>query len=227
MWCVLVVATDSEESSALMQGLGRRGHEVRRAVSGNEALDMFEDVDFVLLDPDLPDIDGLEVCRAMRASSDTPIITVARLGAELDRVMGLRAGADDYLVAPHGIHELLARMEAVMRRVHPAPDVRHVVSHGPLRIDSRTREVIVSDRAVDLTRKEFDLLFLLASQPDSVVPRTRIMSQVWGGSWSQRTVDTHVSNLRTKLGDRGWIVTVRGVGFRIGSASALSARPAV
>jgi DNA-binding response OmpR family regulator len=107
-------------------------------------------------------------------------------------------------------------MEAVMRRARPRPAAATVVSYGLLRIDAGSREVRVAGRPVELTRKEFDLLHLLATTPDSVVPRKQIMHQVWGGSWSRRTLDTHVGSLRTKLGCREWIITVRGVGFRLG-----------
>jgi DNA-binding response OmpR family regulator len=136
-------------------------------------------------------------------------------------VLGLRAGADDYLVKPYGFRELIARMEAVMRRAQPQPAASTVVSYGPLSIDASRREVSLDGRLIDVTRKEFDLLYLLASYPQVVIPRKRLMHQVWGDSWSRRTVDTHVSSLRNKLGSSRWIITVRGVGFRLGTLEEL------
>lgn len=177
---------------------------------------VYEDADLVLLDLELPDLDGLEVCRGIRSANDIPIIAVTARGTELDRVLGLQAGADDYVVKPYGFRELMARMDAVMRRARPPANAPHVVSRGPLRIDVGSREVSVDGRIVDVTRKEFDLLYLLAAQPDTVIPRKRVIHQVWGDSWSRRTVDTHVSSLRHKLGCSDWIITVRGVGFRLG-----------
>jgi DNA-binding response OmpR family regulator len=170
----------------------------------------------VLLDLELPDLDGLEVCRGIRAACDTPVIAVTARGTELDRVLGLQAGADDYVVKPYGFRELMARMDAVMRRSRRQPHAARVISHGLLRIDANLREVSIDGRCIDVTRKEFDLLYLLASNPNTVIPRKLLMQQVWGDSWSRRTVDTHVSSLRTKLGASSWIITVRGVGFRLG-----------
>ena len=122
------------------------------------------------------------------------------------------------MVKPYGFRELMARMEAVMRRVRPRAPVTQVITRGPLRIDAGTREVRLHGQRVDVTRKEFDLLYLLASKPDTVVSRKQVMTQVWDDSWSRpgRTIDTHVSSLRGKLGASSWILTVRGVGFRLG-----------
>jgi DNA-binding response OmpR family regulator len=174
----------------------------------------------VLLDLDFPDLDGLEVCRGIRRFSNIPIIAVTSRGTELDRVLGLQAGADDYLVRPYGFRELIARMDAVMRRAQSQPRAAKV-SYGPLCVDASRREVRLHGQPIDVTRKEFDLLYLLASYPQVVIPRKRVMHQVWGDSWSRRTVDTHVNSLRNKLGSSGWIITVRGVGFRLGTLEEL------
>lgn len=215
---VLVVENETAAADALVQGLMRQGHRAERVNTGGEALRVHHRADLVLLDLDLPDLDGLEVCRGIRAISDTPIITVTARGSELDRVLGLQAGSDDYLVKPYGFRELLARIEAVMRRSGPRTDMARAISHGPLHIDATTREVTLDGDPVELTRKEFDLLHLLATHPGSIVSRRQLMAQIWGDTWSQRgrTIDTHVSSLRGKLGSSSWIVTVRGVGFRLG-----------
>jgi DNA-binding response OmpR family regulator len=152
-----------------------------------------------------------------------PLIVVTARASELDCVLALQAGADDYLVKPYGLRELMARADAVLRRCRAPRDAdpggdggERPVERGPLHIDPHSREVRLRNRCIAMSRKEFDLLYLLASQPDKVVPRERIMSEVWQNSWSRRTVDTHVSSIRQKLGSSEWIRTVRGVGFRIG-----------
>jgi len=215
-WRVLVVENDHGDMENLAAGLRRHGHQVEGVGTGSAALQAYQVSDIVLLDLELPDLDGLEVCRSIRSLSDVPLIAVTGWGTELDRVLGLQAGADDYLVKPYGFRELMARMDAVMRRARPQSVTTRVVSCGPLRIDAASREVSLHGEAVEVTRKEFDLLYLLAAHPGTVITRKRIMQQVWGGSWSRRTVDTHVSSLRGKLGGSDWIVTVRGVGFRFG-----------
>ncbi|MFG2718793.1 response regulator transcription factor [Streptomyces sp. NPDC048416] len=215
---ILVVEAEETSANALVQDLIRRGYRADGVTTGSQALQAHRRADLMLLDLDLPDLDGLEVCRGIRAVSDIPIIAVTARGSELDRVLGLQAGSDDYIVKPYGFHELLARIGAVMRRVRPSPTAR-TVDHGPLRIDADTRRVTIHGRPVDLTRKEFDLLYMLAVQPRAVISRRQLMAQVWddSGSHKGRTIDTHVSSVRGKLGSNHWIVTVRGVGFRLGT----------
>lgn len=217
-WRILIVESDASDACALEDGLRRHGHEVAAVDRGSVALESHEGVDLVLLDLELPDLDGLEVCKAIRSVSCVPMIIVTARGSELDRVLGLQAGADDYLVKPYGFRELMARVEAVMRRVRTQRRLGHAIDRGPLHIDVNSREVSVDGRDVGLTRKEFDLLCLLASHPDTVISRKRLLQQVWDDSWSRRTVDTHVSSLRGKLGGSSWIITVRGVGFKLGNA---------
>ncbi len=214
---ILVVDNDAESADSLVNRLRRHGHEAAGVRRGGVALSTYEDADLVLLDLELPDLDGLEVCRAIRSVSHVPVIIVTARESELDCVLSLQAGADDYVVKPYGFRELMARIEAVLRRAQwqPAAAVREI-RHGRLQIDVHAREVSVDGRDVALTRKEFDVLHLLASHPDTVIPRKLLLQQVWGDSWSRRTVDTHVSSLRGKLGGSGWITTVRGVGFKIG-----------
>ncbi|MGW0549099.1 response regulator transcription factor [Streptomyces altiplanensis] len=215
---VLVVESDVSSADSLIQGLRRHGHSAGSVGTGAEALRAYRSADLLLLDLDLPDLDGLEVCRSIRSAGATPLIAVTARDSELDRVLGLQAGADDYLVKPYGFRELMARIEAVMRRVRPRQPLQRVITHGQLRIDADTREVAVQGRQMELTRKEFGLLHLLASHPGTVVSRRQLMTLVWEDSWSRpgRTIDTHVSSLRNKLGCNDWIITVRGVGFRLG-----------
>jgi DNA-binding response OmpR family regulator len=215
---VLVVEEDAAAAESLTHGLRRHGYDADSVDTGTHALQTHYRADLVLLDLELPDLDGLEVCRGIRAACDTPIIAVTARGTELDRVLGLQAGSDDYLVKPYGFRELMARIEAVMRRARPQLSAVQTVSHGPLRINVGTREVCINDQPINLTRKEFDLLYLLACQPETVVSRKQIMSKVWDTEWTKfsRTIDTHVSSLRKKLGASTWIATVRGVGFRLG-----------
>ncbi|WP_424184800.1 response regulator transcription factor [Actinokineospora sp. G85] len=217
-WRVLVVENNDTERFQLKQGLSRHGHRVEAVGTGAQALRACANADLVLLELELADLDGLEVCRAIQLTSGLPVIVTTARSSELDCVLALQAGADDYLVKPYGFRELVARMDAVMRRAAPRARDERVLEHGALRIDTDKREVHLANRRVPLSRKEFDLLHMLASHPDSVVPRERIMRQVWENSWSRRTVDTHVSSIRAKLGSNSWILTVRGVGFRIGHA---------
>jgi DNA-binding response OmpR family regulator len=170
----------------------------------------------VLLDLRLPGVDGTEVCRRLRARSDVPIIVVTAKGEEVDRVVLLELGADDYIVKPFGFRELLARVRAVMRRARPGTD-RSRIRVGELEIDVRGRLASLGDQPLSLTTKEFDLLALLASEPGAVVSRQRILREVWDTEWfgPTKTVDVHVASLRKKLSDPAWIETVRGIGLRL------------
>jgi DNA-binding response OmpR family regulator len=217
---VLVVDPDEESAAALAERLERNGYEVSRAATGRAALAAWVLADLVVLDLGLRDVDALEVCAQIRGWGTTPVITLAAGGTEVDRVLSFQAGADDCLVKPYGYRELVARICAIMRRLTPSTSTS-VIAHGALRINPMSRQVLVGDRVVNLTRKEFDLLYLLASLPQTVVSRRELMARVWADEWfvSSRTVDTHISALRSKLGAGDWIVTVRGVGYRLGSGS--------
>jgi len=212
---ILIVEDDDAIAKPLAAGLEREGFEVTRVATGEDALEAALP-DLVLLDLRLPGMDGTEVCRRLRARSDVPIIVVTAKGEEVDRVVGLELGADDYLVKPFGFRELLARIRAVMRRARPGTD-RAQIHVGALEIDVRGRRAIMGDDALNLTTKEFDLLALLASEQGDVVSRQRILREVWDTEWfgPTKTVDVHVASLRKKLGDPGWIETVRGVGLRL------------
>ncbi len=211
---ILVVEDEDAIAEPLAEGLRREGFEVERVATGRAALDAAEP-DLVLLDLRLPDVDGYTVCRELRARSDVPIIVVTAKGEEVDRVIGLELGADDYVVKPFGLRELVARIRAVMRRARGGGTTSFRV--GPLEIDVRARRASLAGDALQLTPKEFDLLALLARESDAVVPRTRSLQEVWNTTWygSSKTVDVHVASLRKKLGDPGWIETVRGIGHRL------------
>jgi DNA-binding response OmpR family regulator len=178
----------------------------------------------VLLDLALPDADGRDVCRRMRSESDVPIIIVTASGSVTDRVVGLELGADDYVVKPFAVGEVIARIRAVLRRgrrAGPDPGSEPVVV-GALTVDAGARRAFLAGEELDLTRKEFDLLDRLAREPGRVVTRDTLMSDVWDENWfgSTKTLDVHIGWLRRKLGDDpaapAYIHTVRGVGFRLG-----------
>jgi DNA-binding response OmpR family regulator len=214
---VLVVESESQAAETLVHGLRRHGYLAESVATGAAALRAHLHADLVLLELDLPDLDGMEVCRRIRALGDVPVIILTAREAELDCVLGLQAGSDDFISKPYSFRVLLARIEALMRRVKPGRAAARMVTRGPLRIDAGNRELVVEGRRVELTPKEFDLLHLLASQPDTTFSRRQLMSQVWDDDSARgRTLDTHISSLRGKLGSSGWIVTVRGVGFRLG-----------
>lgn len=227
---VLVVEDDDQIAPPLLRTLEREGYAVERLAAGLPAVDRVAagDVDLVLLDLGLPDVDGLEVCRRLRADGyEGGIIILTARGGELDRVVGLDVGADDYLPKPFSLAELLARTRALLRRsaprtptADPAEDAREPAGSGGLRVDVPTRRVWARDREVVLTVKEFDVLALLAADPGAVVTRERIMDEVWDENWfgSTKTLDTTLGRLRQKLEESdapARIVTVRGVGFRL------------
>jgi two-component system, OmpR family, response regulator RegX3 len=212
---VLVVEDDDAIAEPLTHGLQREGYAVTRVATGAEALEQ-TDVDVVLLDLGLPDLDGYEVCRRIRARASTPIIVITARGDEVDRVVGLELGADDYVVKPFGYRELVARMRAVARRT-AVVDPGAPQQIGPVAIDRRTRKVWSGETEVALAPKEFDLLALLAEDAGAVVSRQQILEQVWDPHWygPTKTLDVHVATLRKKLRQPQLIETVRGVGFRL------------
>ena len=214
---VLLVEDDEAIAQPLVKGLEREGFSVNWVATGLAAVDAAEP-DVVLLDLGLPDIDGYEVCRRIRSKSEVPIVFLTARSDEVDRVVGLELGADDYVVKPFGFRELVARIRAVTRRRAPTPrtDGSPLVI-GSMEIDRRTRRITVGGELVELTPKEFDLVALLAQDPGAVFERQQIMERVWGHPWygPTKTLDVHVASIRKKLGDPAWIETVRGVGFRL------------
>jgi DNA-binding response OmpR family regulator len=212
---ILVVEDEDAIADPLVDGLRREGFDVSRVATGEAALEATP-ADLVLLDLRLPDVDGFDVCRRLRERSRVPIIVVTARGEEADRVVGLELGADDYVVKPYGLRELIARIRAVSRRaasLGPTGPLRV----GDLEVDERARRAILDRRELELTPKEFDLLAALARDPGAAVSRQRLLAEVWQTSWygSAKTIDVHVAALRRKLGDPGWIETVRGIGFRL------------
>ncbi len=220
---VLLVEDDDAIAEPLARALRREGYAVELATSGQEALDRARrDTDVVVLDLGLPDIDGLEVCRRLRASgSRVPVLMLTSRTAELDAVVGLDAGADDYVPKPFRLGELLARLRALLRRTAEVGDASDT---GGLKLDLSTREVSVDGRPVPLSVKEFDVLHALVARRGAVVNRADLVREVWKTEWvgSTKTLDMHVSSLRRKLGDEvaapRYVVTVRGIGYRFGES---------
>ena len=220
---ILLVEDDDRIAAALRPALHRHGMTTTRLARGKGAVDHLADVDVVLLDLGLPDIDGVDVCRAIREVSEVPVIVVSARGEIDDRILGLHSGADDYLVKPYDIGELVARVHAVYRRRRSSGQGSpsgsgDVVSIADVTIDLVKHTVSVAGSPVTLTRKEFQVLAMLASSGGAVCTRSRIVAEVWGRAWAgaNRTLDVHVATLRTKLGRPELVQTVRGVGYRLG-----------
>ena len=216
---ILLVEDDPSVAASVIDGLKSEGFTVSHVDTGLKAIahSSSSTPDIVLLDLGLPDLDGQEVCLRLRESSKVPIIILSARSEEPDRIQALRAGADDYLVKPFGMGELVARIEAVMRRSGAVEIKNSVLEIGALKIDQRTQRVFINEHEVQLTPKEFDLLSYLARDPGAVLRRSDIMRDVWDTDWFQttKTVDAHIASLRKKLDHQEWIEAVRGVGFRL------------
>ena len=217
---VALVIEDDEAISALVGTyLEQAGFEVIRECTGERGL---EAVDrrrprFVVLDLGLPDVDGFELCRLLRRGGDVPILILTARDEELDRVIGLELGADDYLTKPFSPRELVARVRAVLRRAEPPPLESAVLEVGELRIDVRTRSATFAGSPLVLRTLEFELLAELARNAGQVVTRDRLLDRVWGLSFAggTRTVDVHIAQVRKKLRRPDLIQTVRGIGYRL------------
>ncbi|WP_405776483.1 response regulator transcription factor [Streptomyces sp. NBC_00859] len=223
---LLLVEDDNHVAAALSAVLARHGFGVVHARNGEEALrallpDEQEPFGVILLDLGLPDLDGYEVCARIRKRTTTPVIMVTARSDVRSRIHGLNLGADDYVVKPYDTGELLARIHAVSRRKSGGEDTGPVPAAalrvGPVEIQLPTRRVSVEGSEIQLTRKEFDLLALLAQRPGVVFRREQIISEVWQTSWegTGRTLEVHVASLRSKLRLPALIETVRGVGYRL------------
>ena len=222
---VLVVEDEDSFVEALTVGLKREGFRVQVASDGAEALDIFDAIkpDLVLLDVMLPKISGIDVCREIRRKSSVPIIMVTAKGGEIDTVVGLEVGADDYVTKPYRLRELIARMRAILRR---SPDRLEqeeddsVIEIDGVRVDVERHEVVVHERPVHLPLKEFELLTALMRQAGRVVTRETLLDTTWGSDYygSTKTLDVHIKRLRTKIEDDpaapARITTIRGLGYR-------------
>jgi DNA-binding response OmpR family regulator len=220
---VLVVEDDDGVAEAVVEALDAHGHVAVRAARAADVWANVRDVDIVLLDLGLPDADGLDVLRRLRRIATTPVLVLTARDAERDVVRGLRSGADDYMVKPVRLRELLARMEVVARRVRPdvpaggpAPDV---VEIEDLRVELGARRTTVDHVEINLTAKEFDILAVLARRPGAAVSRQQLLDEVWGDAYLavSRSLDVHLAALRAKIGRPGLLTTIRGFGFRLGS----------
>jgi len=227
---ILVIEDEASISDPLQNALEREGFGTSVAGSSAEAMEAFRSrqPDLVLLDVMLPDGDGRDVLRQIRSTSRTPVIMLTARGGEMDRVIGLELGADDYVSKPFSAVELVARIRAVLRRTAAsAPTDRSALEVGDVRVDLDTHEVTKASRPMQLTVKEFELLRTLMEEAGRVVRRTDLMDQVWDPNWygSMKTLDVHVGSLRKKLAndpaDPHYIKTVRGVGFRFASPEEL------
>jgi two-component system, OmpR family, response regulator RegX3 len=227
---ILLVEDETSITEPLAEALGREGFDTQVAGTVAESLELAGrvDPDLVLLDVMLPDGSGFDVCRELRQRSRVPIIMLTARGEEADRIVGLELGADDYVVKPFSAREVVARIRAVLRRADsPGESEEKPIEIGEVRLDPAKREVTKDGEALELSRKEFELLRLLMQNAGSVVTRERAFEEVWDTTWlgSTKTLDVHVSGLRRKLGDDSseprFLHTVRGVGFRFTSPEEL------
>ena len=233
MTTVLLIEDEASISEPLIDALTAMGFDATLAENGADGLARAAEQtpDIVLLDLGLPDMDGRDVCRTLRTTSSVPIIMLTARGLEVDRVVGLELGADDYVVKPFSVAELAARMRAVLRRAAPADAANKAtgITIGPVHLDERTWTVTLDGEPVTLARREFELLRLLMQNAGTVLTRERLMEEVWDTNWfgPTKTLDVHVSALRRKIADDPqhprYIHTVRGVGFRFATAAELEA----
>ncbi len=221
---VLVVEDEASIASFVSLYLKNAGYEVRTAANGAEALASAdrESPSLIVLDLMLPDIDGIEICRRLRQKSDIPILMLTARDEDVDKIIGLEVGADDYMTKPFNPRELVARVKSILRRSTPERKEREseVIKHGDLCVDAGRREAKVGDEEIQLAPKEFDLLWELLDHRGLVLTRDQLLERVWGYTFAgdTRTVDVHVRQLRRKLGDASPIVTVWGVGYKVSPA---------
>lgn len=214
---ILIIEDEENIASLVTLYLKNEGFNVEWAERGEEGLAKLEEAQprLVLLDLMLPDADGLEICRKIRASKDIPIIMLTAKDTEIDKIVGLEVGADDYITKPFSPREVVARVKAVLRRLEVSP-VQERIELGEITIDVGRRETHLGKKGVDLTAKEFDLLLFFAQNKGLVLTREQILQQVWGYDYygGARTVDVHIRQLRRKLGKHLPIQTVWGVGYK-------------
>ena len=221
---VLVVEDEASIASFVSLYLKNAGYAVKTAATGSEALSQVaaQTPALIVLDLMLPDIDGIEICKRIRQRSDVPILMLTARDEDVDKIIGLEVGADDYLTKPFNPRELVARVKSILRR--STPDRRELesetIDHGDLHVDAGRREVRVGDEEIQLAPKEFDLLWELLDHRGLVLTRDQLLERVWGYTFAgdTRTVDVHVRQLRRKLGEASPIVTVWGVGYKVSPA---------
>lgn len=218
---VLIVEDDAQLAAATRRLLENHSFEVAVCPDAESGIERARALpaDLVVLDLNLPGIDGIEACRRLRTFSDAYVIILTALDSETDRVVGLSVGADDYMTKPYSPRELVARIRAMQRRPRRHDTSASVREFGALRIDSGAREVTVDGAPVELSRTEFDVLDALAAQPRVTLSRRQLLERVWGEDWfgDDHVIDVHMSNLRRKLGDPDFVATVRGFGYRMGA----------
>jgi DNA-binding response OmpR family regulator len=218
---VLVVEDEASIASFVALYLKNAGYGVKTAATGSEALSQAAggDIALIILDLMLPDIDGIEICRRLRQRSDVPILMLTARDEDVDKIIGLEVGADDYLTKPFNPRELVARVKSILRRSTPERREGEAAQlrHGDLLIDAGRREVRVGEQEIQLAPKEFDLLWELLDHKGLVLTRDQLLERVWGYTFAgdTRTVDVHVRQLRRKLGEASPIVTVWGVGYKV------------
>jgi DNA-binding response OmpR family regulator len=226
---ILVVEDEASIASFVSLYLKNAGYTVRAVATGGAALNHVaaEMPSLIILDLNLPDMDGIEICRRIRKSSDVPILMLTARDEDVDKIIGLEVGADDYLTKPFNPRELVARVKSVLRRSTPERrrDESQEIRHGELVINAGRREVMVGDQEIQLAPKEFDLLWELLDHRGLVLTRDQLLERVWGYTFAgdTRTVDVHVRQIRRKLGDASPIVTVWGVGYKVTSERAPAA----
>jgi DNA-binding response OmpR family regulator len=221
---VLVVEDEASIASFVSLYLKNAGYGVKAVRSGGDALAQVEAEQpaLIVLDLMLPDMDGIEVCQRIRQRRDIPILMLTARDEDIDKIIGLEVGADDYMTKPFNPRELVARVKSILRRSGPGPRSTESaeIRHGDLRVDSGRREVHVGEEEIQLAPKEFDLLWELLDHRGLVLTRDQLLERVWGYTFAgdTRTVDVHVRQLRRKLGDASPIVTVWGVGYKVAPA---------
>ncbi len=226
---VLVVEDEPSIASFVSLYLKNAGYDVKTAATGADAMQnvVSRVPDLIILDLMLPDADGVELCRRIRQRWDVPILMLTARDEDVDKIIGLEVGADDYMTKPFNPRELVARVKSILRRAAPERREREsaVIHHGDLVVDAGRREVRVADREVQLAPKEFDLLWELLDHKGLVLTRDQLLERVWGYTFAgdTRTVDVHVRQLRRKLGDASPVVTVWGVGYKVSTRDAVRA----
>jgi two-component system OmpR family response regulator len=223
---ILIADDEPNIREVISFALERAGFAVATARNGSEALQQFRRgaVDLIILDIGMPEMDGLEVCRQIRKSSDVPILFLSARDEEIDRVLGLEIGGDDYVTKPFSARELVARVNVILKRARNGGGTRPAaMTHGRVRLDAERHSVRFEDAAITLTALEFEILSAFMARPDAVFSREQIMEAAYGGGTyvSDRTIDSHIRNLRAKFAEAGCtsiVETVHGVGFRLGAA---------